>query len=353
MTSATRSLSLALLLVFAAVAAPRCLARANASVERPWSAPHPQFDFHSGFWINLHHFLYEEAASQDVGPRPTRSEPLSTADRTIVAALSPDEQQVWSSAIAYYKAHFLERDLLTNDAMRLLKNRLEDSEAAPTLARSRIDPGLAGVLNRAAPVYRAHWWREHDRANHAWIDAVSPLIDQHGKALSEQLSAAFAAPWPGRPIRVDVVAYANWAGAYTTLLPSRITISSVDSRNQQIAALEVLFHEASHTLIEGVGGTLIRDFAARKKSAPRDLWHALLFFTVGFYVQRIYPDYVPYADSNHLWERGFSLPFHDVLAADWQPHLEGEKSLAQAISDLAADLVAPPNKTKPSGPGKS
>ena len=344
MTLTTRSLSLVLLLVFAAVAAPGCLAHANASLEPPSSAPRPQFDFHSGFWINLHHFLYEEAASQDVGPRTPRHEPLSMADGTIAADLSPDEQQVWLSAIAYYKAHLLERDLLTNDAMRSIKNRLEDLESAATLGRSRLDPGLAGVLDRAAPVYRAHWWREHDRANHAWINAVSPLIDQHGKVLSEELSAAFGASWPGRPIRVDVVAYANWAGAYTTLLPARITISSVDSRNQQIAALEVLFHEASHTLIEGVGDTLIRDFAARKKSAPRDLWHALLFFTVGFYVQRIYPDYVPYADSNDLWERGFSSPFHEVLAADWQPHLEGEKSLAQAISDLAADFGVPPKE---------
>jgi len=331
------------LLVFVCLFTPGVLAQANSAVAPSSNAQRPLFEFHSGFWINLHHFLYEEAAAQDESPRPARHEPLSGEDRSIGADLSPDEQQIWSSAIADYKGHFLHRDLLTNDAMRLIKNRLEDSENASKLVRLRADPGLATVLNRAAPVYRAHWWPAHDRANRAWINALSPLIDQHGKELSEKLSAAFGAPWPDRPVRVDVVAYANWAGAYTSLLPSRITISSVDARNQQTAALEVVFHEASHTLIERVGDSLIREFAARKKPAPRDLWHALLFFTVGFYVQQIYPNYVPYADTNHLWESGFPPKFREILVADWQPHLEGRKSVAQAISNLVADW-SPPSK---------
>ena len=37
----------------------------------------------------------------------------------------------------------------------------------------------------------------------------------------------FEAPWPGNPVRVDIVAYANWAGAYTTIEPTRPTISSL------------------------------------------------------------------------------------------------------------------------------
>jgi len=38
---------------------------------------------------------------------------------------------------------------------------------------------------------------------------------------------------------VDVAAYANLAGAYTTLDPLRVTIASLDSRNQDAEALEV------------------------------------------------------------------------------------------------------------------
>jgi hypothetical protein len=303
------------------------------------------FDFHSGFWINLHHFLYEEAASADDLPKPVRHEPLSSEDVPIAVSLSADEQKLWSSAVAYYKANLVSRDLLANDLMRNTKNRLEDMESAPAIARSRLDPALAAVLNRAAPVYRAHWWPAHDRANRAWIDAVSPLVDQHGEALSGELAKSFGGAWPDRPIRVDVVAYANWAGAYTTLIPTRIAVSSLDERNQGRAALEILFHEASHTLIETVGNTLIRDFAARKRTAPRDLWHALLFFTVGYYVHQIYADYTPYADRNDLWEHGFSAPYQAALVADWQPRLEGKMGLEAALSRLAADISAETSKT--------
>jgi len=317
----------------------RCLAHPRAAEELSSTSRRPIFEFHSGFWINLHHFLYEAAALQDNGPHPARHELIAADDSAVEATLTPEEQKTWNAAIAYYKTNLICKDLLANDAMRDIKNQLEQAKDADALSRSpHMEPALISVLNRAAPIYRAHWWAQHDRANHAWMDSVSPLVAEHGRALTEDLSKAFGTPWPEQPLRVDVVAYANWAGAYTTLRPSRITVSSLDARNQQTAALEILFHEASHTLIENVGDTLIRDFAAHRKTAPRDLWHALLFFTAGYYVHQICPDYVPYADRNDLWQHGFSSQFEEVLVADWQPHLEGKVTLEAALARLAADF---------------
>lgn len=322
-----------------AVSPAPCLAHPRAAEESSSASRRPIFEFHSGFWINLHHFLYEEAALRDDGPRPVRHEPISADDTAVESTLTPDEQKTWNSAIAYYKANLICKDLLANDAMRNIKNQLEQSADEDSLRRTmRMEPALIAALNRAAPIYRAHWWTRHDRANHAWIDAVNPLLAEHGRALTVDLSKAFGAPWPEQALRVDVVSYANWAGAYTSLRPSRITVSSLDARNQQTAALEILFHEASHTLVENVGDTLIRDFAAHRKTAPRDLWHALLFFTAGYYVHQICPDYVPYADHNDLWKHGFSSQFEDVLIADWQPRLEGKVTLEAALARLAADL---------------
>jgi len=40
-------------------------------------------------------------------------------------------------------------------------------------------------------------------------------------------------------IRVDVTSYASSTGAYTTLEPLRVTVSSIDARNQGAEALEV------------------------------------------------------------------------------------------------------------------
>jgi len=42
----------------------------------------------------------------------------------------------------------------------------------------------------------------------------------------------------------------------------RVTIASLDSRNQGAAALEVLFHEGSHGIAEPVQAAIIRECAS-------------------------------------------------------------------------------------------
>src|ERR1700736_973028 len=66
------------------------------------------FEFHSGFWVNLHHFLYEQA----------------TAD-----SLSPSYPAEWLAALAYYRREVIRRDLMADEAAQL-NNRLSSLEAA-------------------------------------------------------------------------------------------------------------------------------------------------------------------------------------------------------------------------------
>jgi hypothetical protein len=297
------------------------------------------FEFHSGFWINLHLFLYEEAITR-TAPAGRGREAEFTADSAISASLSGDEKTNWDTAVAYYQANYISLDLLTNDRMRGIKNTLEELENVSSLARSDLDPRLIRVLDNAAPVYRTHWWPTHDRANRDWIAAVTTLADRDGDALSQKISAAYETPWPDTPLRVDVVAYANYSGGFTTLHPTRIAISSQDPGNQKTSALEALFHEASHTMVENVGNLLLQDFAARKKTAPPQLIHAILYFTTGYFVKEIHPDYVPYADAANLWSQPGWNGFQAVIVKDWQPHLDGKTTASVAISQLVADYVA-------------
>jgi hypothetical protein len=155
------------------------------------------------------------------------------------------------------------------------------------------------------------------------------------------VTTAYEAAWPETPLRVDVVAYAYWSGAYTTMHPNRIVISSVDPLNQKNAALEALFHEASHVLIEKVGGLVIQDFAAHKRNAPSDLWHSILYFTSAYFVKQLYPDYVPAADVAGYWSAGNWAAYHVALVRDWQPHLEGKVGLAPSVSQLVSDVISP------------
>ncbi len=141
-------------------------------------------------------------------------------------------------------------------------------------------------------------------------------------------------------MRVDVVAYANDSGAFTTMLPTRIVISSLDPANQKLTAEESLFHEGSHALVEKAGNLLLSDFAAHRKKAPADLLHAILYFSTGYFVKQLHPDYIPYAEGNGLWQQPAWEGFHEAIVKDWQLHLDGQASLSEAISRLVSDVIA-------------
>jgi hypothetical protein len=141
------------------------------------------------------------------------------------------------------------------------------------------------------------------------------------------------------PIRVDVTAYANWAGAYTTTDPTHITVSSEDPGNQNDQALEIVFHEVLHTMDDTLASALNAGFRARGKIPPRDPTHAFIFYTAGAETQRMIPAHVPYAEKNGLWERvpdfRRALP---VLRRGWQPYLDGKITFADAIELCVATL---------------
>ncbi len=209
---------------------------------------------------------------------------------------------------------------------------------------------LTRVLDSAAPVYRTHWWPEHDRANRQWVAEVAPLVRTRGLELAQRLAEIYQTKWPAEKIRVDVSAYANWAGAYTTVDPLRVTISSTDPRNQGSAALEVLFHEASHGIAEPVQATIARECRQRDKPIPRDLWHALIFYTTGEVIRPVMTSqgqensgetpgggYTPYAVREGLYKRGWD-DYLKLLVRFWQPYLDGKSTFDDAIARMVSAL---------------
>src|SRR5580765_2900244 len=254
--------------------------------------PLPVFELHSGFWINLHHTLYHQARLRKDAASPDKtgkaSGPALKTPAETKPAYTAVEQKAWDDAVSYYSANLADKDLLFSSELVQLKNQLSDFEDCDELTGKTkrfcdagLPPKLAQALEAAAPVYRARLWPDHDRANRRWILRVSPLVIEQGVGLSERLADIYETHWPRQKIRVDVTSYANWAGAYTTLDPLRVTIASLDSRNQDAEALEVLFHEASHGIAEPVQDAIIRECRQRDKAIPRDLWHALIFYTTG------------------------------------------------------------------------
>jgi hypothetical protein len=308
--------------------------------------PLPVFELHSGFWINLHHTLYGQAR-QSRDARGGTSETGAATRRTL------SEQVAWDAAVAYYAANYQDKDLLFNTELILLKNQLGDFEQCDELSGAKkktcdagLPPRLTHILDAAAPVYRAHEWAEHDRANRKWIAGVSPLVRVKGVELSQRLAEIYQTRWPRERIRVDVSAYANYAGAYTTLDPLRVVISSTDARNQGNSALEVLFHEASNGIAEPVQLAINRECRQRDKAIPRDLWHALVFYTTGEIIKPVVNaenaaaeggEYMPYAFRERLYQRGWD-DYLKLLERFWQPYLNGRATFDDAIAHIVSAL---------------
>jgi hypothetical protein len=277
------------------------------------------FEFHSGFWINLHHFLSEQAMA-DTPPASTSAD--------------------WQKAVDYYRREVVKRDWLSDEAAQI-NNRLSSLDDTASLRDSGLAPDLIAALDAAAPIYKSQWWSKHDQGNRAWIDAVTPLISKYGEPLKKELATAYQTDWPKTPIRVDVVEYANWAGAYTTLDPTHITVSSANAGYQGNAALEMLFHEASHALIDKIRAALTDEMKAQHKLLrTREFWHAVLFYTAGEMARRHLDGYTPYAIKNGLYDHGWAGGL-EVLDKDWKPYLDGKIDLAAAVRSLVADCGVP------------
>jgi hypothetical protein len=106
-----------------------CAACCSAQASLPSQSRQRLFDFHSGFWINLHPFLYWEALSS-VRKTGTRPLALNRADEEELGQLSPEEHVAWSAAVSYYANSLTERDLLFDEGMVTIKNQLEDAETS-------------------------------------------------------------------------------------------------------------------------------------------------------------------------------------------------------------------------------
>jgi hypothetical protein len=353
---------------------------ANAQQSSSAYGPLPVFEFHSGFWINLHHMLYYEAKLRNTPPSaPQKNLPapqikLKSMKDSATALTSP-ERAAWDASVAYYAANIANKDLLFSNELMLLKNQLADFEDCDELSGTRkktcdagLPPQLTKALDDAAPVYRAHLWPDQDRANRRWVARVAPLVEEQGVGISQRLADIYQTKWPREKIRVDVSAYANPTGAYTTIDPLRVTISSVDPRNQGDEAFEVLFHEASHGIAEPVQNAIIRECRQRDKPIPRDLWHALIFYTTGEVIRPLLtpadadnvpqdkPDkedavkpninrppatrketYIPYAIREGLYERGWK-DYLQLLTRFWQPYLDNKSTFDDAIARMVSAL---------------
>lgn len=309
-----------------------------------------RFEFLSDPRVALHHFLIDWAAA-DAGEWPPYALPIRERDdwRSVLDA---DEQRVWAAAVQAYDAT-RGRSLLFDQG--LLAVRDWAAGVAPRDAIPAADRPLAQAIDAALPIYQRHWWPAHDESNRSWIASVAPTIGTIEEDEIPRLEAAYGGRWPDGRIPIDAVVYANAVGAYST--GGRLTISSRDRSNGMPQALELVFHESSHTdpLEASLRAELDDAFHAAGGEAPARFWHDVIFYTSGEVTRIVLaeqgqPGYQHYGEFG-VYRRGerwkLELP---ALEAHWRPYLDSGSTAASdrqaALQALAAQLLAPADESR-------
>jgi len=303
----------------------------------------PHFAFYSDVATNLHDSLITAAVAR----RSQQPEPFSTGTaKTCFDGLSASDRDGWLHAVDYYtagKSTRFQRVLQRLELAGLVqRDGLNDSSDRQFLEEA------AAVRNAAASAYRQCRWPSQDAVNRRWIDGVAALLAKYETTLGQQLPALFKVAWAGLPFRVDVVETALPVGAdsagpdYPTL---HILVSSTNSGNQDRAALEIVFHEASHffTNPDSPLSTAVAATVKESGFTPQgDLVHQVHFFMTGETVRRVLaragePSYIPYVFANKL----FSDRFRDAVARTWPAYMDGARTMADAARDLVRALIEP------------
>lgn len=283
----------------------------------------PLFTFHNRFWLNLHHFLY-------VLGRAKNNTSDSKRGSVIGAVTDGNPLEALSQAVDLYSNGFSGKDVIFDRALIAVTRKIaaiEDNDLLP----DDLDSGALQALRDAASAYRRDWWPRHSDANRARISETEALVKQYGSKIAPQLARYWVNQWPATGFDVQVAAYANWGGAYSTQ-GGLIVLASTDPATAGSQGLEIVFHEAMHQWDDDIDARIGRIARASNARIPPQFTHSLIFYTAGFVVAETVPDHQPYAIKNGLWSRGM-LPLED-MDRFWRPYLEGHAALDDALRDL-------------------
>jgi hypothetical protein len=193
----------------------------------------------------------------------------------------------------------------------------------------------------AMPAYERCRWPAQDTINRRWIGQAIALLNVHERELGERLPKIYGTRWHTLPYRIDVVDAVSPLGANAQLfVPAgpHILIPSSAATTQGSAALEVIFHEGSHSLALSMSEALMRAGRARGFAVRGDISHAVIFYLTGETVRRVLEQagqpYTPYLYALKLVPDDVC----DVLSKTLPAYLNGQGTLVEAIDDLVQAL---------------
>jgi len=318
----------------------------------PASQPRPSslFAFTTNdFWLNLHHYLYVLGRVRNHAPDASQVAVASAADdeRQGLESLNDEERRIWETSVTAYANGLSNRPSVFQPPLNRMTSALANSGDGIGFPVTSFDAAARDVLTAAAPVYRKAWWPRHRSMNEQYVARLVQQIEGDGPAIIDALSRVYQLSWPERPYPTHVVAYAIWQGAFSFTGERMVLSSNGNSMNDRWYPLESVFHEAMHQWDDRVDEALQEQATRQRVTVAQDLSHALLFFTVGYVVQRLHPEHQPMMDAASIWRgmlSGGRAPVERLRSAiqqTWKPYIDGRGTRDEAFAAMVAAAYVP------------
>ncbi|HVE73109.1 MAG TPA: hypothetical protein VNI54_17210 [Thermoanaerobaculia bacterium] len=275
--------------------------------------------FHSSFWLNLHERLRHEAVQK------------TPAEHAFTGA----ELSAWRQALEIYRADVGTKSPVFDRPLALVWHTLSETPDGAT--PKGIPPRIAEALRIAAPAYRAKLWKQDDAANRFWTSVAVTLLREAGPEVAAGIARVYGVTWMKR-IDVEVAPYCDEHGAATPEVHKGKYLTVVSSRDpgyQEFHALEMMFHEPMHHFdfyqeIEMAAG-------GPGAKTPRNLSHALLFYTAGEITRRALSNRGVVYEPNSDEVLGRAWPhFIEPIDQHWKPVIDGRSTRAEALKAILA-----------------
>jgi hypothetical protein len=234
--------------------------------------------------------------------------------------------------VSFYARTWSKKDAVFDADLVAISNQLKRAAFDQPAAGLKIDPEVAAMLDRAAPIYRKAWWTRHRDANRAWLANMQDPLKRYGPQVLTYVTRAYQEPWEKDGYPVNVAAFSNWAGAYSTSF-NLLVVSSMNPGSQGLHGFEITFHEAMHQWDEEIDARLLRLSKTHGLKFEDLLSHAMIFYTTGEAMRSVVPTHTPYAERAGIWKSPMGS-FKPALDAHWKPYLDGKTTLDDALVGL-------------------
>jgi hypothetical protein len=260
-----------ILVAVAALAVPAVSSAQPAQSRAVATTPH--FAFFSDLAANLNDALIAAGRA-----RRAKSQELFTTgpEKACFDSLTAAERAAWARAVDYFAEIVAPAAVNAREQILFRIELMAGSEWATGADRKFMAIGR-NMRAAAMPAYERCRWPAQDASNRRWIEHAIALLNVHERVLGERLPEIYGARWLRLPYRIDIVDTVSPLGANAQVfVPAgpHILIPSSAVTTQGNAALEVIFHEGSHSLAGAMEESLKRAVRARGDAVRGDISHA-------------------------------------------------------------------------------